>query len=100
MLCSEKDWIKKRRLEVASKMSQGASSSRMHVNPDDYWTDTHEREVNFNRRKQNNELMRAYEGGVLLDREVDIDAKSQFRSKEPRLILLECSRVNHTKRGH
>ena len=60
-------------------MSQGASSSRMHANPDDYWTDTHEREVNFNRRKQNNELMRAYEGGVLLDREVrqvaDIDAK-------------------------
>ena len=76
---SEKDWIKKRRLEVASKMSQGTTSSRMHANPDDYWTDTHESEVKFQRRKQNNELMRAYEGGVLLDGEVrqvaDIDAK-------------------------
>ena len=60
-------------------MCQGTTSSRMHANPDDYWTDTHESEVKFQHRKQNNELMRAYEGGVLLDGEVrqvaDIDAK-------------------------
>ena len=37
-------------------MSQGTTSSRMHDNPDDYWTDTHESEVKFQRRKQNNEL--------------------------------------------
>lgn len=77
---TEKEWLKKRRASVTDGVRACKVVRRVDVDP--YWTDTHNKEIEFQNKKQNKDKVMAYVDGLLLPSEVTDDLNDQKTDME------------------